>query len=115
MVSFLSLREKIFARLGSFGAAGRIALLLGLLIVATALIFWIFNQIFFYFAAKTYVDEISQAYNLNRGFTNAIVWATFALFVFFAGCAFSLSKTRRTLGVRWRTCARDRTWGSARC
>ena len=98
MVSFLSLREKIFARLASLGAAGRIVLLFGLLIVATVLVFWVFNQIFFYFAAKTYVDEISQAYNLNRGFTNALVWAAFALFVFFAGCAFSLSKTRRTLG-----------------
>lgn len=98
MANFLSLREKIFARLAALGAAGRIVLLLGLLIVATVLVFWVFNQVFFYLAAKTYVDEISQAYNLNRGFTNALVWAAFALFVFFAGCAFSLSKTRRNIG-----------------
>jgi hypothetical protein len=53
---------------------------------------------FYYVVAKSYADELSQTYNLNRGFTKALVWASFAAVVSFAGCAFSFSKRKRTVG-----------------
>jgi hypothetical protein len=63
-----------------------------------AALLWLFNELFYYLLAKSYADELSQAYNLNKGFTKALVWASFAAVVLFAGCTFSFSKRKRTVG-----------------
>jgi hypothetical protein len=99
MFSVLSnYRAKIGSRLSGLSGPLRIAILaIGLVLGAVAL-FWLFNQLFYYLLAKSYADELSQAYNLNRGFTKALVWASFAAVVLFAGCTFSFSKRKRNFG-----------------
>lgn len=73
-----------------------------ILVIATfavaAIVFWLFNQIFYYYIARSYAEELADAYDLNRGFTGAVVWASFAAVVVFAGLAFSFSKRKRWIG-----------------
>jgi hypothetical protein len=77
----------------------RLIIVAASLVVGALFLFWVFNELFYYMVAKSYADKLSQAYNLNRGFTKALVWASFAALVLFAGCAFSFSKRKRTVGL----------------
>ena len=93
-----SVEQKIRNGLSGLSRPLRLAFLAGAVVVLAIVLFWLFNEIFYYLLAKSYVDELSQAYNLNKGFTKALVWASFAAVVFFAGCTFSFSKRKRTAG-----------------
>src|SRR5258708_6382748 len=93
-----NLKEKVGNRLSGFSGAVRTAILAGIVVVIAIVLFWLFNEVFYYLLAKSYADELSQAYNLNKGFTKALVWASFAAVVLFAGCTFSFSKRRRIVG-----------------
>jgi hypothetical protein len=85
-------------RLSRLSGPIRIIVVVGAVLVATIALFWLFNELFYYLVAKSYADELSQAYNLNRGFTKALIWASFAAIAILAGCTFSFSKSRRTIG-----------------
>jgi hypothetical protein len=99
MITILpNFRAKIGNRLSGLSSPVRVALLAVGLILGAAVLFWLFNQMFYYILAKSYSDELSKAYNLNRGFTKALVWASFGAVVLFAGCTFSFSKRKRTTG-----------------
>src|SRR5205807_8860680 len=91
-------RDKIASQLSGFSRPIRIAIVATILIFGVVILFWLFNQLFYYLLAKSYADELSQAYNLNKGFTKALVWASFAAVVLFASCTFSLSKRKRAVG-----------------
>jgi hypothetical protein len=70
MITNLSnFRAKIGDRLSELSSTARIALLATGVILGAVVLFWLFNQMFYYLVAKSYSDELSQTYNLNRGFT----------------------------------------------
>jgi hypothetical protein len=91
----LSVQGKRFRNLGS-----PVKILLGVVaaLIVAAIAFWLFNQIFYYYIARSYAEELADAYDLNRGFTSAVVWASFAAVVVFAGLAFSFSRRKRWAG-----------------
>jgi len=92
------LSTKIARHLSRFSAPARLAILAVCLILGAIVLFWLTNQFFYYAVAKSYTDEISQAYNINAGFTKALLWTSFAAVVLFAGWTFSFSKQKRTIG-----------------
>lgn len=85
-------------RFSSLSRPARIAVLAIGLLVSAAALFWLFNQTLYYLLAKNYADELSRAYNINRGFASALVWGSFAVIVLFAGFIFSFSKRKRAVG-----------------
>lgn len=95
------LQQKLAAQGRKFSKLGSpLKIIIGIVatIAAAAIVFWLFNQIFYYYIARSYAEEIADAYDLNRGFTSAIVWASFAAIVVFAGLVFSFSKRKRWIG-----------------
>lgn len=83
---------------GSSRSLRVIATVVGAILIA-AILFWAFNEIFYYYFAKSYVEEISAALGLNRHLSSALVWLLFGLIVFFAGSLFSFSKRKRLVGM----------------
>jgi hypothetical protein len=70
------------------------------LVIAAIVIYWLFDWIFSLFAARSYVNEIAEAGNLNPYLARALVYLTFVALVFFGGMTFRISKRKR-LGVMW--------------
>jgi hypothetical protein len=62
------------------------------------LIFWLCNEFVYFYMARSYSEELADAYDLNRGFTRGVLWASFAAIVIFAGYSLSFSKWKRQLG-----------------
>ena len=69
------------------------------LILAAASLIWLFDKIFIYFYARSYVEELAATLALNKHLATALVWAVFALTVFLFSCLISFSKRRRALGL----------------
>jgi hypothetical protein len=84
--------------LGRLNLAARIAVILLACILVGGLIFWLCNELVYYYLARSYAEELADAYDLNRGITRAILWASFAGIVVLAGLSFSLSKQKRRIG-----------------
>src|SRR5687768_11916097 len=61
-------------------------------LVVLALVAWIFDKVFVYFLARSYVEEIATVFDLNKHLANAIVYLTFVAIVFFGGMVLSFSK-----------------------
>jgi hypothetical protein len=74
------------------------AALVAALIIAISLL-WIIDKIVFYYLTKSYVDQIADAFDLNRHLANALLIATFVVAVFFARLIWSFSKQSRFIGV----------------
>jgi hypothetical protein len=83
------------------GSGGPLRLLLGIAISIVLLVaaFWIVDRVFVFFLARSYVDEIADALEINKYLANAISWVAFAVTVFLFGLTFSLSRRKRRLGV----------------
>ena len=97
-----SLREFIVrmrSRASRLGRPLRFLVLAAIVVVAILILFWIFDKIFFYYLARSYVDEVATVLGVNRYLANAIAWATFAVLVILARYAFSFSKTKRRVGI----------------
>jgi hypothetical protein len=77
----------------------KFAILMFGLLLALFLIYWIFDKIFIYFVARSYVQEIADAFDLNKYLARAIVYATFVAIAFFGGMIVSFSKQKRLVGV----------------
>jgi hypothetical protein len=84
--------------LGRLNWAARIAVVLLACILVGGVIFWLCNELVYYYLARSYAEELADAYDLNRGITRAILWASFAAIVVLAGFSFSLSKQKRRIG-----------------
>jgi hypothetical protein len=69
------------------------------LVIAAAALIWVFDKVFVYFYARSYVEEIAAALGLNKHLATALVWIVFALTAFLLGCLVSFSKKRRSFGV----------------
>jgi hypothetical protein len=68
-------------------------------VVASLILLWLFDKVFLYFYAKSYVEVISAAVGLNKHLANILVWVVFALATIFIGLTLSFSKSRRRLGL----------------
>ncbi len=84
--------------LGRLNVAAKIAIVVLVCVLAGGLIFWLSNELVYYYLAHTYVEELADAYDLNPGITRALLWASFAAIVVLAGYTFSFSKHKRRIG-----------------
>lgn len=84
--------------LGPLSVAVRVAIVILACVVAGGLIFWLCNEVVYFYLARSYADEIADAYDLNSGFARALLWASFAAIVVLGGYTFSLSKQKRQIG-----------------
>jgi hypothetical protein len=85
-----------------FSKLGRPLRIFVALIVAAVVVipaFFLFWYLTLYLLARSYVDELAQAFDLNNNLARAIVWATFAAAVIFVGYAVSFSRRRRLAGL----------------
>ena len=87
------------ARLSRFGNPLRLLVFVAIVVVAVLILLWVFNQIFFYYLARSYVDEVAKVLGVNHYLANAITWATFVVIAIFARYAFSFSNTKRRIGI----------------
>jgi hypothetical protein len=92
------LRNGVAQSLGRLNVAARVAVILLACLVAGGLIFWLCNELVYFYIARSYAEELADAYDLNRGITRAILWASFAAIVILAGFTFSFSKRKRRVG-----------------
>ena len=91
-------RSVVSQTLGRLSLAAKIAVIAVACVLIGGLIFWLFNELVYYYVARSYAEELADAYDLNRGITRAILWASFAAIVVLAGFSFSLSKQKRRIG-----------------
>ena len=89
------LRNPIAQSLGRLNVAVRIAIILLACLVAGGLIFWLCNELVYFYIARSCAEELADAYDLNRGVARAILWAILAV-------AGPLAGFRRFLMVGWR-------------
>lgn len=93
-----AVRSTLARQFGALGTPFRIIVGIFVCLVIGIALFWLCNEIIYYYLAKSYVDELADSYNLNRGFTNGLLWASFAAVVALSGWMFSFSKRKRYAG-----------------
>lgn len=91
-------RGVVTQTLGRLNIAAQIAVIALVCILVGGLVFWVCNELVYYLVARSYAEELADAYDLNAGTTRAILWASFAAIVVLAGYSFSLSKKKRRVG-----------------
>ncbi|MDI3564208.1 tetratricopeptide repeat protein [Bradyrhizobium sp. Arg816] len=92
------LRNQIAQPFGRLNIAARFAVVILACVIIGGLILWLCNELVYYYVARTYAEELADAYDLNTGVTRAILWASFAAVVVLAGYSFSFSKQKRRIG-----------------
>ena len=60
---------------------------------------WALNQIFVFLIARSYVDQLAVALDVNKNLATAILWGTFAVAALLVRYAISFSWRRRLLGL----------------
>lgn len=93
------LRDAVAQPLGRLSAAARVAVIVLACLVVGGIVFWLCNELVYFYVARSYAEELADAYDLNRGFARAILWASFAVIVVLAGFTFSFSKRKRWFGA----------------
>lgn len=63
--------------------------------VGAFIVYWIVDKIFIYRTSAGYIDEIAQAYDLNRNLTTAFTIALFVVLAIVANYTFSFSRKKR--------------------
>ena len=91
-------RNSYERKLGPLSVAARVAVIVVACVVVGGLVFWLCNELVYFYMARSYSEELADAYDLNCGFTRAVLWASFAAIVIFAGYSFSFSKWKRQAG-----------------
>jgi hypothetical protein len=81
------------------GFAARVLLTIVAILIGAFAFLWIIDKFVYFYLAKTYVDEIADAYNLNKHLTTALVLITFVAAAFFGRYLWSFSKQKRLIGV----------------
>lgn len=93
-----ALRQRIISGLAGLSSPMRILCIIVSILLLGALLFFLFSEAIYYLLARSYVDEIARAFDLNKNLANALVWVSFAAIVFFAGYSFSFNKRKRMIG-----------------
>lgn len=70
-------------------------------LVALFFIYWIFEKIFIYFVARSYVQEIADVFDLNKHLASAIVYLTFVAIAIFGAMTFRFSRQKTTHRCFW--------------
>lgn len=83
----------------SLGTPFRYLAVAGIVALAGLLLFWVFDKIVVYYLARSYVDQVALVLNLNPHLASAISWIVFAALVVLVGLIFSLSRTKRQIGI----------------
>jgi hypothetical protein len=91
-------QSKLARHFHALGTPTKFIALAFVMVVGGVILFWVCNQIVYWYLAKSYSDELADAYNLNRGFSSALLWASFAAVVGLSGLTFSFSKRKRYAG-----------------
>jgi TPR repeat protein len=73
----------------------RLTVAVSAFIAAFLFLLWIFDKIFLFLVARSYVDEVAEAFDLNRNLATAIAWLVFAAIIILTRFLFSFSKSRR--------------------
>jgi TPR repeat protein len=73
----------------------RLTAVISAFIVAILFLLWISEKIFLFLMARSYADEIAEAFDLNRNLATAIAWVVFAAILILIRYIFSFSKLRR--------------------
>jgi hypothetical protein len=77
-VQFEKLRSKVGQSLGRLRLTGRIAVILLACLLAGGLIFWLCSELVYFFIARSYTQELADAYDLSRGLRTGFLMAMFA-------------------------------------
>ena len=60
---------------------------------------WFVDKVVFYYLARSYVDQVANALDLNPHLANALILLTFVVAIFFARFLWSFSRQRRIVGI----------------
>src|SRR5207244_6920655 len=99
MTAIRQLIDSAHTRISNLNKPWRIIIASVAFIVGTIGLLWVCDKILIFFLARTYVDELTELFDLNKHLATAISWIVFATAVIFLRYAFSFSKSRRQLGV----------------
>jgi hypothetical protein len=85
--------------LSSVGFGVRLILLCAFALIAALILFWILDKLFLFYAAKSYVDELADAFALNKHLTRALLISSFMAALIFGRQIWSISSRRRLIGI----------------
>jgi TPR repeat protein len=83
------------SRLANLSGSLRLIVAVSALVAASLVLLWIFDKIFLFFMARSFADEIAEAFDLNRHLAKAITWLVFAAGLILIRYIFSFSKLKR--------------------
>ena len=95
------IRRLVASGFGSPSWFGSLRLWIGVLgaIVAAVALLWLVDNVIFYILARSYVDEVAIALDLNPHLANALILLTFVIAIFFVRFLWSFSRQRRIVGI----------------
>ena len=73
----------------------RLTVAVSAFVAAILILLWICDKIFLFLMARSYADEIAEAFDLNRHLAKAIAWLVFAASLVLIRYIFSFSRSRR--------------------
>jgi hypothetical protein len=85
MSTFLS---SVQGKLASLGRPIRFLILGALVLLTIVPAIWALNQVFVFLIARSYVDQLAVALDINKNLATAILWGTFAVAAFLAAMQF---------------------------
>jgi hypothetical protein len=94
----ITLRQRIAFGLAKLSPPVRILFIVFSVLLLGALLFFLASEAIYFLLARSYVEEIANAFDLNKHLANALVWVSFAAIVFCAGYALSFNKRKRLIG-----------------
>jgi TPR repeat protein len=97
--SLRNFAERARASLTNSGSAGRLLLIAVAGIAGAFALLWVVDKIVSYYFARSYVEEIADAFDLNKHLTDALVLLTFFAGVLLARCVWSFSRQKRRIGI----------------
>ena len=83
------------SRLANLSGSLRLIVAVSALVAASLVLLWIFDKIFLFFMARSFAEEIADAFDLNRHLAKAITWLVFAAGLILIRYIFSFSKLKR--------------------
>lgn len=87
---------------GSISALGnpaRFLLTFVAAILGAIVLLWIADKVVFFYLARSYINEIAGAFDLNEHLANALILLTFVAVLFFGRYIWSFSKQKRMIGI----------------
>lgn len=86
-------------RWGKLGATVRVLASIGAAVVGAIACLWLFNEVLVYWIAKSYVQEVVEVFDLSPYLARALVLLSFVAGAYLVGLSFSLTRSRRLIGV----------------